>query len=1029
MSRLNVLKIALQGLPVLSPHEKRSLKRQKNITSHIPISCLLHVGREKIPATVLNFHFQGACLRVTPGDCRVLQSGTTLDLTLGSKQIRTALSFRVCWEEIDKTGQFGIEFSEPLEKQFRANEQAQANEIYPPTLVATHPTNPSRKIYFKIIDLSQSGLTLVTSSSNRAILPGMSLNKCLLRKPGCEPVALDLYIESVQPGKTANTFIVGASIRAKSREYEEIISEYAHAVSPSESNQGGRLDYLLDSVKTFSKTLKSGLTYRVIDQALDYEKVLKLRFLAYSQAGKIKEGNTWHDMGEGLAHEGTILGAFLGKELVGSVEIRYGNKMFLRTVRRVPHGGLSAMDLTRIMEPNRWVVHPKAQGTDIIIGIIQRIHAMAIIEGNFDVILLATDKLVPFYALMGARATGDSLPHALISGEKLNVMLIAYEIYGKGAGLNPHFWSQMSEVTHDYLQEMGMAVEIKETLFQKPRRKFGKILWEISRLKKNGPSENKKEPPALSASQKLIGKPEVSHILDNLGMPRDYFFKKSNWFSIAFFDQFKGFLSATPLLLGLGALGLLFFDRLPLGLSIPFVSLVAASLSILALSYLRTLTKYNGITREFDKYHQEADERYAALQKAKSVQDQNYHEANLLAELSKEIQKSDSLSGILNLTVSSVCKDFGFDRSLIMLIDREKNLLKTAAVSGPGDVTELLWRYSVDVSTDKNNPMVLSSAFLNDQPILIADVEAQKFQFNEATKRLIDKLKTGGFIIVPIPEATKNWGVILADKASSSPTKVNRRDLVMLQRAAQILGLALDKKSKFEQEEKMRIIFQKYVPSRIINGMPPIEEQVLGGTSKEITCMFIDIRGFTYLSEKYPSEIVLDVLNKFFTLIQKVVSRHNGIIDKFLGDGVLATWGTGGEKGESSVMAVTAALEVLADTSVLNVQLGISNFPSIEIGIGINTGPALVGNVGSQERMEFTAIGPTVNIASRLQSLCKIYPSRVIVSESVLRKNPHMKLPEWKIIDNVQIRGVKNPVRIGTLFEPAYDLSKKEPPE
>ncbi len=281
---------------------------------------------------------------------------------------------------------------------------------------------------------------------------------------------------------------------------------------------------------------------------------------------------------------------------------------------------------------------------------------------------------------------------------------------------------------------------------------------------------------------------------------------------------------------------------------------------------------------------------------------------------------------------------------------------------------------------------------------------------------LLDQMKSNGFVIVAIPALGRNWGVIVADKEAGS-TKIDRRHLVTLQRAAQILGLALDKKSKLEQEEQLRRMFQKYVPSRVVDGIPAAEEPKLGGKSKDISCMFIDIRGFTKMSQTYPSEVVLDILNRFFTMVQKVIIKHNGMIDKFLGDGVLVTWGTTGDIGKHAELAVSTSLELLKESELLSKQFTENSLPQLDIGIGINSGAALVGNVGSEERMEFTAIGPTVNLASRLEGLCKTYKSRIVISDSVLVRLEHLDMSKWKNIEGVEIRGIDRPVRIGILNE------------
>jgi adenylate cyclase len=179
--------------------------------------------------------------------------------------------------------------------------------------------------------------------------------------------------------------------------------------------------------------------------------------------------------------------------------------------------------------------------------------------------------------------------------------------------------------------------------------------------------------------------------------------------------------------------------------------------------------------------------------------------------------------------------------------------------------------------------------------------------------------------------------------------------------------------------------------------------------------MFVDIRGFTAMSEKYPPEVVFDILNQFFSVVQSAVGKYRGIIDKFLGDGALAIWGTTEREQEQTKLAVDAAYEIHRRMEELNLSLASNSLPRLEIGIGINTGHALVGNIGSEARMEFTAIGPTVNLASRLEGLCKVYNSRIVISDSVLKKLEIAELEKWEIKENVTIRGSEREVRIGVL--------------
>jgi len=152
----------------------------------------------------------------------------------------------------------------------------------------------------------------------------------------------------------------------------------------------------------------------------------------------------------------------------------------------------------------------------------------------------------------------------------------------------------------------------------------------------------------------------------------------------------------------------------------------------------------------------------------------------------------------------------------------------------------------------------------------------------------------------------------------------------------------------------------------------------------EVTCLFADIRGFTTLSENESPQEVVSMLNEFFTLMAGVVFRHEGNLDKFIGDCVMAVWGPPSSHPDDPARALRAALEMQDAVEVLNGSRMAAGKPPIEVGIGVNTGQAVVGYMGSTERHEFTAIGDTVNTASRLCGLAK--GGEVVATHSTVLK-------------------------------------------
>ena len=168
---------------------------------------------------------------------------------------------------------------------------------------------------------------------------------------------------------------------------------------------------------------------------------------------------------------------------------------------------------------------------------------------------------------------------------------------------------------------------------------------------------------------------------------------------------------------------------------------------------------------------------------------------------------------------------------------------------------------------------------------------------------------------------------------------------------------------------------------------PSVVDRLLGsppefaGDVREICVMFLDIRNFTENARDRPPEAVVEFLNSTFAFMIEAIDRHGGFINKFLGDGFMAIFGAPLDDPAAARHAVTAAREILAEID----ERGLANgsWP-LKVGIGLHLGSAVTGNVGSPRRKEFTAIGDTVNLASRLEQLTKEYPARLIVSDSVI---------------------------------------------
>ena len=207
-----------------------------------------------------------------------------------------------------------------------------------------------------------------------------------------------------------------------------------------------------------------------------------------------------------------------------------------------------------------------------------------------------------------------------------------------------------------------------------------------------------------------------------------------------------------------------------------------------------------------------------------------------------------------------------------------------------------------------------------------------------------------------------------------------------------------------KNKEKIKSAMGKYISEDIMkNVVKNIDELKLGGKKANVTVLFADIRGFTSMSEKLSADEVSVILNEYFTEIEPIVTRHNGVINKFIGDAVMAIFGEPIQDENHPKNAVRCACEMLDKVKELQAKWLEEGKPKIEIGIGINTGEAFVGNIGSERRMEYTVIGDMVNLASRIEGNNKTFKTNLLISESTY--SSAKSIVDTVKISNVKIRG------------------------
>ena len=216
-----------------------------------------------------------------------------------------------------------------------------------------------------------------------------------------------------------------------------------------------------------------------------------------------------------------------------------------------------------------------------------------------------------------------------------------------------------------------------------------------------------------------------------------------------------------------------------------------------------------------------------------------------------------------------------------------------------------------------------------------------------------------------------------------------------------------------KEKELMYDTFGKVVTPEIRNWLLQGNTN-LGGETVCATILFCDIRGFTTLSEQINPKQVVTLLNKYFSSMEQCIVKHKGIINKYIGDAIMAIFGVPLSNPNQALDAYNCCLDMRKTLIELNKELEAENLPQIRFGIGLHTGNVLAGNIGSNSRMEYTVIGDTVNVASRIESLCKEYNCDLLISETTVEGMVSCEgdLPMLQSMGETQIRGRKTAITI-----------------
>lgn len=228
-----------------------------------------------------------------------------------------------------------------------------------------------------------------------------------------------------------------------------------------------------------------------------------------------------------------------------------------------------------------------------------------------------------------------------------------------------------------------------------------------------------------------------------------------------------------------------------------------------------------------------------------------------------------------------------------------------------------------------------------------------------------------------------------------------------------------------KEKKKIKGTFSRYLAPSIVNDLLKNPDKVrLGGEKKNITVFFSDVRDFTTISEKLTPEQLTYCLNKYMTMMTDTLFEHQGTLDKYIGDAMVAYWGAPVEIENHAYWAVKGAIQMIERLPPINEEFKKEGFPQFKHGIGLNTGECSVGNMGSNQIFSYTALGDNMNLGARLESLCKFYGVQLNISEYTKNAIPEHLAREFvfRTLDKVKVKGKENAVTIYEVLHPGHPL-------
>lgn len=369
------------------------------------------------------------------------------------------------------------------------------------------------------------------------------------------------------------------------------------------------------------------------------------------------------------------------------------------------------------------------------------------------------------------------------------------------------------------------------------------------------------------------------------------------------------------------------------------------------------------ITRERDVYKQQ-------VAKMQAGYEEKIKELSILKELGEMLRFINDLDTKVfwENQLSVLARHLSFENVTLALLNQGQQRLEAVAFSGKTDRSERLQRIEEEATRQ---------AFVTKLPVVMTGVRESPDGAD------LDDEDGGALACLPVLHNKSCIGVLRLLRKEDKPFDANLMRFLSLVTDGVATGIILSRiYHQLVDEETQRLTLSRFFPAQVKEKILGTRENLrLGGERKYVTILFADLQGFTSMSEKIDHETVVGILNAYFSRMTPIIFRHNGTLDKLMGDGMLAVFGAPLSHADDPYQAVRTAVDMVRALQRFNEENRQKDWPELNLTVGINAGEVVAGFIGSEEHMNYTVIGDAVNVAQRIQSIAK--SNQILISGPV----------------------------------------------